>query len=200
MKKMVMFGVVTIIVAAVVATIVTVSVQAASTGADNQKIEAVSVINIGTNVSKIYGVLVFTQDCPEHPVLIKGRIEGLAPNTEHGFHVHESGDIRNTASPCVSTGGHFNPAKHDHAAPQDALRHVGDLGNIKADDTGIANIDISDSQISLCGQNSIIGRAVVVHEKKDDLGKGQSPDSKKTGNAGGRIGCGLIGIISPKSP
>lgn len=196
---MAVFGIVTVVVAAIVTTIVTVSVHS-SPGV--QKIEAVSVINIGADLTPehIYGVLVFTQDSPDSPVSVKGYVNGLNKDSIHGFHIHESGDIRNAANPCLSTGGHFNPEKNDHAAPEDSIRHVGDLGNIRANSTGVANIDISDSKLSLTGPNSIIGRAVVVHAKEDDLGKGDSPDSKKTGNAGGRIGCGLIGIIYPKKP
>lgn len=34
----------------------------------------------------------------------------------------------------------------------------------------------------------------MVHSGTDDLGKTDHPDSKKTGNAGGRPACGVIGI------
>ena len=79
-------------------------------------------------------------------------------------------------------------------------RHVGDLGNILSNsEEGIAEIDFDDSFISLSGENSIIGRCVVVHEGEDDLGKGKDEESKKTGNAGKRVACGVIGLPSPKS-
>jgi Cu-Zn family superoxide dismutase len=71
---------------------------------------------------------------------------------------------------------------------------AGDLGNIVADEAGVANVDIKDSQISLQpGTNNIIGRSVVVHEDVDDLGQGGHKDSKTTGNAGGRLACGVVG-------
>lgn len=92
---------------------------------------------------------------------------------------------------------HFilNIFQKEHGGSADTERHVGDLGNIEADRKNIAHIDIEDSIISLTGVNSIIGRAVVVHAGEDDLGLGGHPDSKKTGNAGGRLGCGIIGIL-----
>lgn len=76
----------------------------------------------------------------------------------------------------------------------DIERHVGDLGNIIANHEGIASINLIDKVIDLEGPHNIIGRAVVVHEKEDDLGKGGHPDSLTTGNAGGRVACGVIGI------
>lgn len=82
----------------------------------------------------------------------------------------------------------------DHGAPRDEIRHVGDLGNIRADATGSAKTAFSDSYISLVGPRSIIGRGVIVHQDVDDLGKGGHPDSLKTGNAGGRAACAVIGF------
>ena len=73
------------------------------------------------------------------------------------------------------------------------VRHVGDLGNIVADQSGSAKVDIIDSQVTLVGPNSVIGRGLVVHAAADDLGLGGDADSLKTGNAGGRLGCGVIG-------
>ena len=58
----------------------------------------------------------------------------------------------------------------------------------------LVQVDISDSMISLTGENSIIGRTVVVHADVDDLGKGGHELSKTTGNAGARSACGVIGI------
>lgn len=83
-----------------------------------------------------------------------------------------------------------------HGAPSDDVRHVGDLGNIEADEKGYAKIEMTDKIISLnSGETNILGRAIVVHTGEDDLGRGGHPDSLTTGNAGGRVACGIIGIL-----
>lgn len=114
---------------------------------------------------------------------------------DHGFHIHEYGDFTRG---CKSAGEHFNPQKMDHGAPTDKIRHVGDLGNVRADNFGVAHISLSDKMISLNPNhaNNIIGRSIVVYEKPDDLGRGASLDSSKTGNAGVRIACGVVGYRS----
>jgi Cu-Zn family superoxide dismutase len=82
-----------------------------------------------------------------------------------------------------------------HGAPNDTERHVGDLGNIEAGNNGVATVNITDSVISLHGGHSIIGRALVVHNGTDDLGRAGTDESKKTGTAGSRVACGVIGIL-----
>ncbi|KAE8707780.1 Superoxide dismutase [Hibiscus syriacus] len=149
-------------------------------------VKAVAVLSSSEGVS---GTILFSQD-GEGSTIVTGEISGLKPGL-HGFHVHALGD---TTNGCMSTGPHFNPAGKEHGAPQDENRHAGDLGNITVGDDGTANFSIIDSQIPLKGANSIIGRAVVVHADPDDLGKGGHELSKSTGNAGGRVACGIIGL------
>lgn len=115
---------------------------------------------------------------------------GLTPGP-HGFHLHEFGD---TTNGCISTGAHFNPNNMTHGAPEDEIRHAGDLGNIVANADGVAEATIVDNQIPLTGPNAVIGRAFVVHELEDDLGKGGHELSLSTGNAGGRLACGVVGL------
>jgi len=142
------------------------------------------------------GVIEFTLVGSGGTVRVNGSLTGLSPG-HHGFHVHEVGDIGNA---CTAAGVHFNPFGKNHGAPTAKQRHVGDLGNIRADASGIAHIDISDTQMTLNGQTTnIIGRAIVIHEMPDDLGLGNNDESKKTGNSGKRVACGIIGVAKEKS-
>uniref|UniRef100_A0A915EKX0 Superoxide dismutase [Cu-Zn] n=1 Tax=Ditylenchus dipsaci TaxID=166011 RepID=A0A915EKX0_9BILA len=128
---------------------------------------------------------------PDGHVVVKGNVADLDAG-DHGFHIHVYGVY---GQKCVEAGAHFNPANKAHGGPNDTERHVGDLGNIHADANGNAQIKIQDSLVALNGPHSAIGRSVVVHFKPDDLGKGSSADSKKTGNAGPRFACGIIGVV-----
>ena len=125
---------------------------------------------------------------PGTATLIKGTITGLTPG-EHGFHIHEFGDM---SDGCKSMGGHYNPDGVDHGSIDEG--HVGDLGNITADKSGIAKFTIQAKRVDLIGERSVIGRGFVVHSDRDDLGKGGDAESLKTGNAGERLACGVITV------
>ena len=117
-------------------------------------------------------------------VQVEGEISGLTPG-KHGFHIHELGDC--TAPDASSAGDHFNPTNKPHGAADSRDRHVGDMGNIEADSSGVAKLNYLDHILSLVGPKSIIGRAVVVHADPDDL------HSQPSGNSGTRVACGVIG-------
>ncbi|KAM0856233.1 hypothetical protein ACQ4PT_049261 [Festuca glaucescens] len=137
--------------------------------------------------SEVEGVVTLTQE-DDGPTSVSVRITGLTPG-KHGFHLHQFGD---TTNGCISTGPHFNPDGLTHGAPEDEVRHAGDLGNIVANAEGVVETTIVDSQIPLSGPNAVVGRAFVVHELEDDLGKGGHELSLSTGNAGGRLACGML--------
>lgn len=117
---------------------------------------------------------------------ITGEISGLKPGALHGFHLHELGDC--SVSDGSGVGGHFNPGGHHHAGPEDEMRHFGDFGNIRADQNGVARIDVT---VALSEDEHLAmayGRAVIVHAGVDDQ------KTNPAGNAGPRIGCGVVGI------
>ncbi|XP_073308146.1 superoxide dismutase [Cu-Zn]-like isoform X1 [Primulina huaijiensis] len=149
-------------------------------------LKAVAVLSSGEGVR---GTVHFLQE-GDGPTSVTGNLSGLKPGL-HGFHVHALGD---TTNGCMSTGPHFNPGGKEHGAPNDEVRHAGDLGNVIVGEDGTVSFTIIDKHIPLSGPHSIIGRAVVVHADPDDLGKGGHELSKSTGNAGGRVACGVIGL------
>ena len=108
-----------------------------------------------------------------------------APPGIHGLHVHEKGDC--SAPDASSAGGHFNPGGDPHAGPTDMHRHAGDLGNITIEANGTGHLELVTDLLTVRpGPNSVVGRAVVFHEKADDL------KTQPTGGAGGRLGCGVV--------
>jgi superoxide dismutase, Cu-Zn family len=119
-------------------------------------------------------------------VRLTGTLQGLPPNAEFGFHIHEKGDC--SAPDASSAGGHFNPTNAQHGNPQGAAHHAGDMLNAKSDAQGAAQVDVVASGVSLTsGQpNDVHGKAVVLHEKADDYA------SQPAGNSGARIACGVI--------
>lgn len=134
--------------------------------------------------SKLKGKATLTEtDGGVHVML---SVEGVKPGGEHGAHVHEKGDC--SAADGASAGGHFNPQGNEHALPTVAKRHLGDLGNltIAKDGKGSLDITIPGANLKAGDPNSFAGKSIIVHAKKDDGGQ-------PTGNAGGRIGCGVIG-------
>ena len=148
-----------------------------------QNVNAVAVIQPG-NGYNARGSVLFEQDGAE--VIIKVNISGLNSNSYHGFHIHEFGDIRSQDG--KSAGGHYNPDDFPHALPPEKKRHAGSFGNLISDSNGNVDTTFTDDTFSISGQfNPVLGRSVVVHAKRDDGGQ-------PTGNAGARIGFGVIGI------
>ncbi|RCN29757.1 copper/zinc superoxide dismutase [Ancylostoma caninum] len=145
----------------------------------------------------VTGTVWFSQDKESDPCVIKGEIKGLTPGL-HGFHVHQYGDSTNG---CISAGPHFNPFNKTHGGPKDEVRHAGDLGNVEAGSDGVARFEIKDHIVKIHGENTVVGRSLVVHAGTDDLGKGEGDkkeESLKTGNAGARSACGVIAIAAPQ--
>ena len=172
-----------------------------SAGEASSTTDAIAVFDPGaaSNSGKVSGTVTFHQARPSEPTLVKIDLSGLAPG-DHGIHVHQYGNV---SSGCTSACAHFNPQKQLHGSQSlyGTARHVGDLcNNITADANGNASFAYHDDLVALSGPNSVVGRSVVIHADPDDLGKfrgentTQGIESGKTGNAGKRICCAVIGI------
>jgi Cu/Zn superoxide dismutase len=108
--------------------------------------------------------------------------ELLEAQTTHGLHIHQTADFSNG---CTSALGHYNPQNNDHGSPAFKLRHVSDLGNVLADEKGIA-VSTVKAHIRL---KDVVGRPIVLHADADDLGQGGDTGSRAVGNAGARLAC-----------
>ncbi|XP_049866834.1 superoxide dismutase [Cu-Zn]-like isoform X1 [Pectinophora gossypiella] len=147
---------------------------------------------IADDGSGVGGELVFTQIVPNGPVTIEGNITGLTPGL-HGLHVHQTGAIKDT---CKDIGPHFIAYYGRHGGPRDHIRHVGDLGNIKAEEGATLNVKIVDHLISLAGPRSIVGRSLAISQGEDDYGRSSTEDSALTGTSGPAVACGIIGYLN----
>lgn len=143
-----------------------------------------------TEGNRASGVVQFVEQ--DGTVRIDATLRELAPGA-HGFHIHEKGDC---SSPDASSAGeHFSPDEAPHGSPRDLpdAHHAGDLGNVVADENGIAEVVVEDAEVHLDGADSIIGRAVIVHAGQDDF------ETQPSGDAGDPVGCGVIQTVTAGS-
>ncbi len=148
-------------------------------------VESATATLAAASESNVAGTVTFTVS--DKGMKVEAKITGLTPG-DHGFHVHKTGDC--SAPDAKSAGGHYNPGGVDHGAPGSDAHHTGDLGNIVADKDGVAemSVDFPATHLSLdaAKRNNIVGKAVIVHGGADDM------KSQPSGNAGPRVGCGVI--------
>ncbi|PLC06750.1 superoxide dismutase family protein [Variovorax sp. RO1] len=121
----------------------------------------------------------------DHGVRVSGEVRGLAPGSEHGFHIHEKGDCGNNGN---ASGGHFNPAGGTHGKFSAPGSHAGELPSLVADASGVARFSVENHAISLKdgAANNVRGRALVVHRDRDDF------TTQPAGNAGPRVLCAVV--------
>ncbi|MGH7178432.1 MAG: superoxide dismutase family protein [Tepidisphaeraceae bacterium] len=133
--------------------------------------------------SNITGTVTFAKS--SDGVVVTIDLSGFAPNSTHGFHVHEKSDL--SAPDLSSAGPHFNPAGHKHGGLNMPMSHAGDFGNITADANGNVHATITSRDISIgTGPTGVVGRSVIVHAKPDDL------RTDPSGNSGARVAGGVI--------
>jgi Cu-Zn family superoxide dismutase len=108
-----------------------------------------------------------------------------APEGVHAVHLHEKGDC--SAPDATSAGGHFNPGQMPHGSPDAPNHHAGDFGNMTVGSDGHGHLELDSTMLTIAeGPMSVVGHAIVVHAKVDDF------TTQPTGNAGARIGCGVV--------
>jgi Cu-Zn family superoxide dismutase len=146
------------------------------------------------NENKIKGTVSFHQCTNRSKVIVKFDLKGFKPNSTHACHIHEFGD---TTNGCISLGAHLNLTNTTHGSIYRDIysSHTGDLiNNIKSDNNGNFKFMYEDPRLMMFVDitESIICTSIVIHEGIDDLGLGGNAESLKTGNAGGRMCCGII--------
>ncbi len=134
--------------------------------------------------SGVSGSIVFI--AAEGGVRLEGDVLGLPPNSSHGFHIHEKGDC--SAADGSSAGGHFTSSHAMHGAMDAMDSHTGDLGNLVADDKGVAHVELLKPGASLGDGTAtdVMNRGLIVHAVTDDL------KTQPTGASGARIACAVI--------
>jgi len=136
-----------------------------------------------TKAGKAFGEADFEQVGDKVHIIVFA--QGLKPDQEHGFHIHEAGDC--SSGDGMSAKGHFNPHGKPHGDPKSPERHAGDLPMLKAGKDGRAKLDATVDGITLTpGPASIVGRGLIIHADPDDF------KTQPTGNSGARIACGVI--------
>jgi len=112
------------------------------------------------------------------------------PEGEHAIHVHVSAKC--DGPDFKTAGGHLNPDNKEHGTKNPKGPHAGDMPmNLEVMADGTDHVSFVTQSISLKkdAKNSVFangGTAFIIHEKADDM------MTDPTGNAGGRIACGVI--------
>ena len=139
------------------------------------------------NGSNVTGTLTFTES--NGKVMMKATIKGLTPGGTQAIHIHENGDC--SSDDGTSAGGHWNPSGHDHGKWKEGDFHSGDIGNLEADENGVATIEKESDFWAINGDDetkNIVGKGIIVHAGVDDF------KSQPSGAAGARVACGVIEV------
>lgn len=136
------------------------------------------------NSSGVSGTILLTQE--KEQVVMVASLTGLTPG-EHAIHIHQNGDC--SSDDGKSAGGHWNPTTTNHGKWGNDHHHMGDIGNLVANEEGGATLTFATDKWCIgCDDETknVIGKSFIVHASADDF------ESQPSGAAGARVACGVI--------
>jgi Cu-Zn family superoxide dismutase len=119
-------------------------------------------------------------------------VEKATPGA-HAVHLHQNGDC--SKPDATSAGPHWNPTKNPHGKRGQGQHHAGDLPNMEVGKDGKGKLEVTVNEWKIGGADTtanILNKAVIVHAKADDY------QTQPSGDAGDRIGCGIISSGRPQ--
>jgi superoxide dismutase, Cu-Zn family len=152
---------------------------------NNNKSASASATLTGTKPdTTVSGMAQFTSDGSNVRLKLQITIPTM-PNKVVAVHIHENsncGEIGHAA------GGHWNPTNKMHGKWGSNSFHSGDIGNVTLDANGNGHLEMKTNLWSIGGDptTNLLSHSIIVHNGTDDF------VSQPSGNAGERIGCGII--------
>lgn len=134
--------------------------------------------------SGLTGTATFTKESQGVKLVLT--VEKATPGP-HAVHLHQNGDC--SKPDATSAGPHWNPTKQPHGKRGEGDHHKGDMPNMEIGQDGKGRLELTVDGWTIGGTDTttnIINKAIIVHAKADDY------KSQPAGNAGDRIGCGVI--------
>jgi Cu-Zn family superoxide dismutase len=145
---------------------------------------AMATLSATTKDTALTGTVEFTAENGKVKMAITLSIPAMA-NKSVAVHIHEMGDCGDMGK---MAHGHWNPGNQLHGKWGSAGFHAGDIGNVSLDAAGKGTMELTTDLWSIGGdeKTNILNRSIIVHSGMDDF------TTQPTGNAGSRIGCGVI--------
>lgn len=130
---------------------------------------------------------------------VSADLDGLEPGF-YGFHIHDTGECEphgtndeGEHAAFDSAGSHFNPDDSDHPD------HAGDMPPLLVMEDGKAKTSFLTDRFTPADLGGDQGTAVMIHAGPDNFAHiperyapAPDEDSLKTGDAGDRVGCGVV--------